>query len=139
MGHQPKMTTRKHKVEVDRRQFILTTMAVGGSLMVGLSPAGQALAAVAKTQPWDQSRGTEFTAFISIQPDNTVVVRTTHPDIGNGAFSAAAMIVTEELRSDWNLVRSEFVPPNRDLKEGGAYSKSGTLAYFSGRSTGGPA
>jgi isoquinoline 1-oxidoreductase beta subunit len=136
MGHHPKLTIRDRRIEIDRRQFILTTMAVGGSLMVGISPVGRALAAVAKTEPWDQSRGNEFTAFISIQPDNSVVIRTTHPDIGNGAFSAAAMIVTEELKSDWNLVRAEFIPPNRDLKEGGEYSKTGTLAYFSGRSTG---
>jgi isoquinoline 1-oxidoreductase beta subunit len=130
------VNVREHRVVLDRRQFVLTTMFVGGSLMVGLMPAGQALAAVATRKPWDQSPGSEFSAFISIMPDNTVVIRGTSPDIGNGAFSATPMIVTEELKCDWNLVRSEYIPANRDLKEGGTYSKSGVLAYFSGRTTG---
>src|SRR5690606_37981634 len=55
--------------------------------------------------------------------------------IGNGTLTAPAMFVTEELGCDWNLVRGEFIPANRDLAEGGKYSASGGLAYFSGRST----
>ena len=121
-------------MELNRRQFLLTTFAVGGSMMIGLAPVGEA-AAMETPEPWKQAPGQEFTALLSISPDNIVTVRGTTPDIGNGTMTAPAMFVTEELGCDWNLVRTEFVPANRDLMENGVYSKSGSLAYFSGRST----
>lgn len=135
MGHITKLSPVTHrKVEVDRRQFLLTSFAVGGTMMIGLTPAGRAVAAPV-LEPWQQAQGTEFTALLSIAPDNTVTVRGTTPDIGNGTMTAPAMFVKEELDIDWSKVRSEIVPPNRDLAEGGAYTKGGVLSYFSGRST----
>jgi isoquinoline 1-oxidoreductase beta subunit len=135
MGHITKLSPVSRKaIEFDRRQFMLTTFAVGGSFMIGLVPTGKAAAAAA-TAPWEQAEGAEFTALLSIAPDNTVTVRSTTPDIGNGTLTGPAMFVTEELGCDWNLVRVEYVPANRDLAEGGKYSAAGGLAYFSGRST----
>ncbi len=135
MGHHSRLTIKQRPIEINRRQFMLTSLAAGGGLTVGLTPIGKALAAVAPAQPWEQDKGTDFTAFVTIMPDNTVVVRSTSPDIGNGTSVAAPMMVTEELNCDWNLVRGEFLPPNRDVNEGGLYSKAGVLAYFSGRTT----
>ena len=43
----------------------------------------------------DTSRA-EFTGIISINPDNTVTIRTTKCEIGNGVHTGMAMIVTEE-------------------------------------------
>lgn len=136
MGYHSKLAMRRTPVEIDRRKFILTSLVAGGGLMVGLTPVSEALAAVAEPEPWMTKPGTDFTAFITITPDNRVVIRGTSPDIGNGTFTATPMIVTEELRCDWDLVSSEFIPVNRDLADGGLYSSSGLLAYFSGRSTG---
>lgn len=120
-------------VTISRRQFMVTTASAGGALMIGLVPATDVQA---NPTPWVQSEGQEFTALISILPDNTVVARTTSPDMGNGTFIGTPMLVCEELRCDWNLVKGEYLPANRDVVEGGAYSKSGPLAFFSGRTTG---
>jgi len=136
MGYVTKLSpVHRRTMEFNRRQFLLTSFAVGGTMMIGLGPVSKAAAAIATTEPWEQAEGQEFSALLSISPDNIVTVRGTTPDIGNGTMTAPAMFVTEELNCDWNLVRTEIVPPNRDLAEGGAYSKSGGLAYFSGRST----
>jgi isoquinoline 1-oxidoreductase beta subunit len=135
MGHITKLSPVSRKtVELDRRQFVLTSFAVGGSLMIGLVPTGKANA-MASTEPWEQAEGQEFTALLSISPDNVVTVRSTTGDIGNGTLTAPAMFVTEELGCDWSMVRGEFVPAHRDLAEGGKYSSGGALSYFSGRST----
>ena len=136
MGHITKMSSiNRRTIQLDRRQFILTTFAVGGSMMIGLGPVSKAAAAMATTNPWETTPGQEFTALLSISPGNIVTVRGTTPDIGNGTMTAPAMFVTEELGCDWSLVRAEFVPANRDLAEDGVYSASGALAFFSGRST----
>lgn len=134
MGHHSKLSITRRPVEINRRQFVLSALATGGGLMIGLSPMGKALAATTPT-PWEENAGTEFTAYLSISPDNIVTVRSTTPDIGNGTFTANPMIISEELPLDWSLVHGEYIDPARDLAEGGKYSTSGYLAYFSGRST----
>ena len=102
---------------IDRRQFLISATALAGGLVIGIGPASKAGAAIAKALPWEQSGGTEFTGFLVISPDNTVTVRTTKTDIGNGAFSAQAMIVNEELKADWSKVRSEMLPDRSRYSE----------------------
>lgn len=135
MGNHPKMSilTGTSAVTLNRRQFLVTTAAAGGTFMIGLTPA---VAGTADGGAWQQAQGQEFTALISILPDNTVVARSTSPDMGNGTFLGTPMLVCEELRCDWNLMKGEYLPANRDVVENGAYSKSGALAFFSGRTTG---
>ena len=138
MGILSKMSilTGTSPVTLNRRQFLVTTAVAGGVFMIGLTPADRAAAGSADGAAWAQSEGQEFTALISIRPDNVVVARSTSPDMGNGTFIGTPMMVCEELRCDWALVKGEFLPANRDVVEGGAYSKSGGLAFFSGRTTG---
>src|SRR3979490_2007876 len=124
---------------LDRRQFIVSAMAVGGVLVVGTRP-GVADAASADASVWDRAAGAgsaEFTPWILIAPDDTVTVRVTTPDIGNGTLTQAAAFVMEELGTSWDKIKVEQVSPNRDFKQDGVYSKvGGILGYFSGRSTG---
>ncbi|MBL8698249.1 MAG: xanthine dehydrogenase family protein molybdopterin-binding subunit [Alphaproteobacteria bacterium] len=123
-------------VRLGRREFIISAAAAGGGLAIGIAPLQPASGATGNKLPSIQSSGAEFTGLVSIAPDNTVTIRTTKCEIGNGVHTGMAMIVTEELGCDWNLVRGEYMPPNRNLKDGNLYSKTGALAYFSGRSTG---
>ena len=123
-------------VELGRRTFLVSAAAMAGGLTVGILPAEQAAAALGSRNPGQQSTGAEFTGVVSIAPDNSVTIRTVKCEIGNGVHTGMAMIVTEELGCDWNLVRGEYMPPNRNLRENNLYSKTGGLAYFSGRSTG---
>ncbi len=128
--------TGRTPVTLNRRQFLVTTAVAGGAFMIGLTPVTEALAAGADGAAWVQSQGQEFTALISILPDNTVVARSTSPDMGNGTFIGTPMMVCEELNCDWALMKGEYLPANRDVVEGGIYTKSGGLAFFSGRTTG---
>jgi isoquinoline 1-oxidoreductase beta subunit len=130
MNHLPR------EARMGRRGFMVSTAAVAGGMVIGLTPATDALGATARTNPGDQSTGAEFTGFVSITPDNKVTIRATKTEIGNGAFTGIAMIVTEELGCDWSMVQGEYLPPNRNVREQNFYSKTGALAYFAGRSTG---
>jgi isoquinoline 1-oxidoreductase beta subunit len=124
---------------LDRRQFVCSTLAAGGVLVLGLADE-TALAAQAQTMPWDKDDplgSSEFTPWLSIAPDDTVVVRVTAPDIGNGILTQAAAFVMEELGTSWDKIRPEYASTNRDHKEKNVYSTvAGGQAYFSGRSTG---
>jgi hypothetical protein len=58
---------------LDRRQFIVSALAVGGVLVIGTRP-GVADAASADASVWDKAVGAgsaEFTPWILIAPDDT--------------------------------------------------------------------
>jgi isoquinoline 1-oxidoreductase subunit beta len=126
-------------LNLQRREFIVSALAVGGVLAIGTRP-GVADAASADATVWARAAGTgsvEFTPWILIAPDDTVTVRVTMPDVGNGTLTQAAAFVMEELGTSWDKIKVEQASPNRDFREGGVYSKvAGTLGYFSARSTG---
>ena len=136
MGELPKILNRAGAaLTINRRNFLFAASAAGGAVAFGLRPA-PVQAATNDGAAWMQSEGEDFTAFITITPDNMTVVRTTTPDMGNGTFIGNQMMVCEELHCDWEMVKGEYLPANRDLREGGEYSKTGPLAYFAGRTTG---
>src|SRR4051794_26404439 len=86
---------------VSRRQFLVTTSLVAGGMAVGVSFSPPADAATARAAPWPQPMGkdvVELNAFVTIAPDDTVVVRVTMPEMGNGAMTQACMNVAEELQ-----------------------------------------
>lgn len=122
-------------INLNRRNFLISTAVVGGGMSIGLTVN----ASVPTTQdgPWGETNtGAEFTPWVSIKPDNTVLVRVATPEIGNGVMTQAAMTIAEELQCDWSKVQTEFAPPARNYREGGVYSAAGGgLAYFAGRST----
>jgi isoquinoline 1-oxidoreductase beta subunit len=113
-------TTRA--IDMNRREFLSTTAAVGGSMVLGfwLPPASTEAApglAVA-AEPWyHDAMVPEINAWITIARDDTVTIRVGQTEIGSGAFTSCPMIVAEELQCDWAKVRAEYGSANRDLKE----------------------
>ena len=119
-----------------RRQFLISSAAIGGAMVIGT----HAMAATIDATPWDKdaaAEGTEFTPWLSISADDTVLVRGTAVDIGNGTLTQLASYVMEELNPAWDKIKVEYASTNRDFLEKNVYSTpGGALAYFSGRSTG---
>ena len=110
-------------MQQNRRDFLITVSAVGGSFMLGISESGEASAA-ADSRELPAGGGTEFSPWITISPDNTVTVRVPTPDIGNGVVTHALMTVTEELNCDWKRARSEYASPQRNYVEDNLYAKA---------------
>jgi isoquinoline 1-oxidoreductase beta subunit len=124
---------------IDRRQFVVAALALSGAMVIGTRTL-RAIAAQPQPIPWDKddpAGSSEFTPWLTIAADDTVIVRVTTPDIGNGVLTQAAAFVMEELGTSWDKIKPEYASVNRDYQEGGVYSKvGGILGYFSGRSTG---
>ena len=96
---------------IDRRAFLASVAAAGGALALGFDiPFGPA-AARAPTP-----RAPEITAWIVIEPDDTVIIRVARSEMGQGSFTALPMLVAEELECDWSKVKAEFVAPEENLR-----------------------
>src|SRR5580704_5284895 len=58
----------------------------------------------------------DINCWVSVAPDDTVTIRTAHAEMGQGAMTALAMLVAEELECDWNKVSTAFVSPGQNLR-----------------------
>ena len=110
------------KADMDRRQFFITTAAVGGALVVGL---GWPRRAGRWTQPrpaapWVREPSVrEINAWIVVAPDDTVTIRIAQTELGQGVWTSNAMMVGEELQCDWSKVRRSIrVREPRRAREG---------------------
>jgi isoquinoline 1-oxidoreductase subunit beta len=114
---------------MNRRQFMLTTSAVGGAFVLGFFlPSRQAEAAVIAEKPWSPSTtgGTEINAWLVIGSDDSVTIRVAQSEMGEGVFTSMPMLVAEELGCDWAKVRAEYASANRSLRENRVYQRMST-------------
>ncbi len=90
-----------------RRAFIATGALAGGGLLVGA--AGLAFAPnrlgvrPAKDAP-------QPTTWVQITPDDRVIVLVPHAEMGQGAHTALAMMLADELDADWERVAAVHAP-----------------------------
>jgi isoquinoline 1-oxidoreductase beta subunit len=123
------MTTKNPdmtNVDMNRRDFLSTTAAVGGAMVLGFwlpagcsrAPAQTGAGERVAAQPWYREPTVpEVNAWITIAPDDTVTIRIGQSEMGTGVLTCNAMIVAEELLCDWNKIRVEYASANRDVKE----------------------
>ena len=108
---------------MNRREFLISTTAVGGGLALGLQlPFGVSAALAAEATP-------EVNAWVMIRPDDTVVIRVARSEMGQGTITGLAQLVVEELECDWSKVSTEYPTPGQNLKRNrvwGAFSTGGS-------------
>jgi isoquinoline 1-oxidoreductase beta subunit len=106
-----------------RRDVVVAASLVGGSLLVGCSPA-DLMSLGSKVEVG------AFGPFIKIAPDGAVTVISKHIEFGQGNHAGLAAIVAEELNADWARVRVEQAPANAKL-----YSNGNVGAQLTGGSS----
>jgi len=105
------MSKQLPSVALDRRAFIKAGVALSGSLIIDLAiPLGEspALAQVAAT-PFAPN------AFIRIDRQNVVTLVMPMVEMGQGVYTAMAMLLAEELELGLDQVRLEHAPPDDAL------------------------
>jgi isoquinoline 1-oxidoreductase subunit beta len=107
---------------LSRRSFLASVAAAGGSLALGFEIPFGPPATRASTG------AREITAWIVIEPDDTVIIRVAKSEMGQGSFTALPMLVAEELECDWSKVRAEFAPPHENRRRGRAWGNMSTGA-----------
>jgi isoquinoline 1-oxidoreductase subunit beta len=126
---------------ISRRDFVVTTFAVGGGLALGFAfPKNDAaradLAGRLSGRPWESVAGksdVEVGAWLMIAPDDTVTIRVGQSEMGQGVITSCAKIVAEELECDWSKVRAEYVSVNRHFRENKVYKRLVTTSSSSVR------
>jgi len=108
--------------ELDRRSFLVGASAAGGGFALGIAVAfGPMPVRAADGSP-------EITCWVVIASDNTVTIRVAHAEMGQGALTALAMLVAEELECDWSKVRTTFVSPGENLRRDRVWGEMSTGA-----------
>jgi len=97
---------------MNRRQFIVSTAASGGSLALGLQFPN---AAKAQTAAPAGPAGAEVNAWVVVNPDDTCVIRIARSEMGQGTHTGLAQLVVEELECDWNQIKLEFITAGQNL------------------------
>jgi isoquinoline 1-oxidoreductase beta subunit len=83
------------QAETSRRNFLIGAAAAGSALVIGFRPGTPALA--------DQDPpANPLSAYITIDPDNTITVHSAHFDMGQGSYHGIATLVKEELGCSWD-------------------------------------
>src|SRR3984957_10254794 len=94
-----------------RRAFLRTGVAAGGVLLVGFHiPRAEATAAnTAQAAPFAPD------AFIRVDRQGNVTLIMPQVEMGQGIYTAVAMILAEEIDADFNQVQLEAAPPSDKL------------------------
>ena len=117
---------------LNRREFVVaSTTAAGGLLLAIRFPA------FAKSRPYEAYTGasSEVSAWLAIEPDNSVIIRCAQAEMGEGVFTSLPMLIAEELEVEWKQVRVEYASANRSLRESNVYGRMTTVGSFAIRGT----
>jgi len=117
---------KRIKVSQSRRDFLKVSAAASGGLMLEFCLPQ----AVAQGSAQGSAQVTEVTAWIVINPDDTVVIRVARSEMGQGSSTGLAMLVAEELECDWNKVSYQFASPNEHIRRNrvwGSMATSGSI------------
>ena len=113
---------------VTRRQFVVSSASAAGGLAICVAFSGLAEAASIGAQAWGQETApSDINAFLAIEPDGSILIRSPHAEMGQGAITALPMIVAEELECDWSKVKVEYASAARNLREKGVYGEMTTV------------
>ncbi len=99
-----------------RRDFLKQSAVVGGALALEFNLPAAALAKAGAAQ-----KGAELTAWIVVNPDNSIIIRVARSEMGQGSSTGLPMLVAEELECDWNKVKYEFASTAEHLRRNRVY------------------
>ncbi len=90
---------------VSRRDMLIGSALVGGSLLVGLRAKAQGMNLGGPEVDFGV-----FGPFVKVAPDGAVTVVSKHIELGQGTATGLAAIVAEEMDADWDHVKVELAP-----------------------------
>ena len=93
-----------------RRAFIGTGSLVGGGFVLGVAGFTFAPNRITVLSGEHAGEGGELNTWIAVTPDNMITVLVPHCEMGQGTWTALAMMAAEEMEADWSRVRMKEAP-----------------------------
>lgn len=87
---------------ISRRTVLQLMAGTGASLVLG---SFSSVACASSPAQRKAAAGTELNAFLTINPDGSIVFTSPKPDMGQGARTTLAILVAEELDADWTTIK----------------------------------
>src|SRR3989442_12685572 len=87
------------------RRTCLKVSAASGALLVGGYVRGLREASTAEA-----AGALEPNVWVKIGADDTVTIRVSQLEMGQGVMTSMPMLLAEELDVDWNKIKTEWVP-----------------------------
>ncbi len=127
------MTMKNQNTDLEnasRRDFIIKGAIVGGGLTLGIGAIPE-LAFAQAGGLYDQNTPTKYgeaevNAWVSIRPDETVLIRIARSEMGQGTRTGLAQLVTEELECNWKKVKTQSATPGQSLARKRVWGEHGT-------------
>jgi isoquinoline 1-oxidoreductase beta subunit len=93
---------------VSRRAFLTVSAAAGGGMLLALSLAEDADAAISSSSSVAEAHPNEtaINAYVTISSDNTITIMSKVPEIGQGIKTSLPMVIADELDADWRRCTS---------------------------------
>jgi isoquinoline 1-oxidoreductase subunit beta len=116
-------------VMLSRRSLIQASLSAAGGLMIAAFAPEFAGATTIAGEPWSPETGNtpdEVTAFVVIDPDNSITLRVAKSEMGQGVLTSMAIIIAEELECDFARVKVEYASAHRNLIDNNVYQSMGT-------------
>ncbi|MEL6986659.1 MAG: molybdopterin cofactor-binding domain-containing protein [Bacteroidota bacterium] len=103
------MNRSNNTLNFNRRNFLRTSAAIGGGLIIGFQwhSCKQPEDVVVMPKEW-----TDLNAFLKIGDNGMVTIMSPNPEIGQNIKTAMPMLIAEELDIDWKKVVVEQAPLN---------------------------
>jgi len=101
-----KAETELERIDVSRRQFVVTGTSIAGGFVLGLPVIGLTNDVVSGEAGSERQIG----FFIEIAADGSVIIGSNQPEIGQGVRTALPMLVAEELDVEWSKVSVRQMP-----------------------------
>ncbi len=129
----PFLYTNHRVMSISRRTVLVSALAAGGGLAVWYVGRhlddGDATGKFAATTPGSVG----LNAWVKIDRDGNVTCGVHRAEMGQGVSTALPMMLAEELDVDWERVRFEFTPVDRDYYNFGVLLRGRPLGDTAGR------
>ncbi len=106
------------KTRLGRRDFLKTSAAAGGGLMISFSWLASCTSTTTEAEVLEMpEEWFEFNAYLKIGENGVTTIYCPNPEFGSNVKTSMPMIVAEELDVDWKQVIAEMAPFNASLYE----------------------
>ncbi len=107
----------EQSLKMSRRSFLLRSATVSGGLLLEVTlPAYSSAETGTQTAAESSSNGPEVTAWVLVNPDDSVIIRVARVEMGQGSFTGLPMLVAEELGCDWSKIQAEYASTSEHLR-----------------------